>query len=135
MQSGSQHFMRSLYTKVTKTNDIDITLIWMQLHVILSNFVRIFPVRNRKYLIYTIYYFVTLACSRVWLFLNRVLHRCSNSRQSIRPSTIYIKVSFSAAMITVIKHCIVTVLCIFFEYTVGPADLDLLLRSSDFDIN
>ena len=44
----------------------------------------------------------------------------------IRPSTIYIKVNFSAAMITVIKHCIVTVLCIFFEYTVGPADLDLL---------
>ena len=29
-------------------------------------------------------------------------------------------------MITVIEHCIVTVLCIFFEYTVGPADLDLL---------
>ena len=29
-------------------------------------------------------------------------------------------------MITVIKHFIVTVLCIFFEYTVGPADLDLL---------
>ena len=44
----------------------------------------------------------------------------------IRPSTIYIKVSFSAVMITVIKHCIVTVLCIFFELTVGPADLDLL---------
>ena len=44
----------------------------------------------------------------------------------IRPSTIYIKVNFSAAMIAVVKHCIVTVLCIFFEYTVGPADLDLL---------
>ena len=29
-------------------------------------------------------------------------------------------------MITVIKHFMVTVLCIFFEYTVGPADLDLL---------
>ena len=47
-------------------------------------------------------------------------------RQSIGRSTIKIKVSFSAAMITVIKHCIVTVLCIIFEYTVGPADLDLL---------
>ena len=46
----------------------------------------------------------------------------SNSRQS----TIDIKENFSAAMITVIKHCIVTVLCILFEYTVGPADLDLL---------
>ena len=44
----------------------------------------------------------------------------------IRPSTIYINVNFSAAMVTVIKHCIVTVLCIFFEYTVGSADLDLL---------
>ena len=41
-------------------------------------------------------------------------------------STIFIKVNFSAAMIAVIKHCIVIVLCIFFEYTVGPADLDLL---------
>ena len=70
--------------------------------------------------------FVTLACGRVWLFLQRVLHRSSNSRQSIRQSTIYIKASFSAALITVIKHCIETVLCIFFEYTVGPADLDLL---------
>ena len=59
-------------------------------------------------------------------FFKRVLHRSLNSRQSIRPSTIYIKVSFSAVMINVIKHCIVTVLCIFFEYTVGPADLDLL---------
>ena len=76
--------------------------------------------------------FVTLACSRVWLFFkkNRVLHRSSNLRQSIRRSTIYIKVSFSAAMITVIKHCIVTVLCIFFQYTVGPADLDLLFYAS-----
>ena len=53
----------------------------------------------------------------------------------IRPSTIYIKVNFSSAMMIVIKHCIVTVLCIFFEYTVGPADLDLLLCSSDSDIN
>ena len=44
----------------------------------------------------------------------------------IRLSTIYIKVNFSAAMIAVIKHCIVTVLCIFFEHTVGPGDLDLL---------
>ena len=70
--------------------------------------------------------FATLACSRVWLFLNRVLHWSSNLRQSIGRSTIKIKVSFSAAMITVIKHCIVAVLCIFFEYTVGPADLDLL---------
>ena len=70
--------------------------------------------------------FVTLACSRVWLFLNGVLHRSSNSRQSIRPSTIYIKVSFYETMITVIKHCIVTVLCIFFEFTVGPADHELL---------
>ena len=54
MQSGFQHFMRSLSTKVTKTYDIDITLIWMQLRVIQSNFVRIFTVGNRKYLIYTI---------------------------------------------------------------------------------
>ena len=43
----------------------------------------------------------------------------------IRPSTTYIKVNFSAAMITIIKHCIVTVLCIFFEYAVRPVDLDL----------
>ena len=56
-------------------------------------------------------------------------------RQSIRSSTVYIKVSFSAAIINVIKHYIVTVLCIFFKYTVGPADLELLLCSSDFDIN
>ena len=56
-------------------------------------------------------------------------HRSSNSRQSIRPSTVYIKSDFfSAAMITVIKHCIVTVLCIFFEYTVWPSDLDLLFK-------
>ena len=33
--------MRSLSTKVTKTYDIDITLIWIQLHVILFNFVKI----------------------------------------------------------------------------------------------
>ena len=71
--------------------------------------------------------FVTIVCSRVCLFfLNRLLHRNLNLRQSIRLSTIYIKVSFSAAMITVIKHCIVPVLYIFFEYTVRPADLDLL---------
>ena len=69
--------------------------------------------------------FVTLACSRVDLFLNRVLHGSSNARQSIRLSTIHNKVSFSAAMITVIKHSIVTVLCIFFEYTVGPAVIHL----------
>ena len=52
----------------------------------------------------------------------------SNSRQSksIRPSTIYIKVSFSAAMVIVIKQSIVTVLCIFSERTLGPADLELL---------
>ena len=59
MQSGFQHFMRSLSTKVTKTYDIDITLIWMQLHVILSNFVRKFAVRNCKYLIYTILLFLS----------------------------------------------------------------------------
>ena len=53
MQSGFQHFMRSLSTKVTKTYNIDITLIWMQLHVILSNFVRSFTVRNCIHLIYT----------------------------------------------------------------------------------
>ena len=46
IQSGFQHFMRSLSTKVTKTYDIDITLIWMQMHVILFNVVRIFTVRN-----------------------------------------------------------------------------------------
>ena len=45
--------------------------------------------------------------------------------ESIRPSTIYMKVSFSK-LITVIKHCIVTVFCVFFEHTVGPADFDLL---------
>ena len=127
MQSGFQHFMRSLSTKITKTYDIDIILIWMQLHVILSNFVRIFTVRHCKYLMYTILLFLShFLAARVWLFLNRVLHRSSYSRQSIRPSTVYIKVNFAAAMITVIKHCIVTVLCIFFEYTVGPADLELL---------
>ena len=54
MQPGFQHFMRSLSTKVTKTYDIDITLIWMQLHVIVSNFVRKFTVRKCIYLIYTI---------------------------------------------------------------------------------
>ena len=119
--------MRSLSTKVTKTYDIDITLIWMQLHVILSNFVRILTVRNCKYLIYTILSFLShLFVAMMWLFLNRVFHRSSNLRQSIRPSTIYIKVNFSATIITVIKHCIVTVLFIFFEYTVGPADHDLL---------
>ena len=53
--------------------------------------------------------------------------------ESICPSTIYIKMSFSK-LITVIKHCIIIVFCIFFEHTVGPADLDLLLRSNDFDI-
>ena len=45
---------------------------------------------------------------------------------AISPSTIYIKVNFFAAMITFIKHCIVTVHCIFFDNTVEPADLDLL---------
>ena len=59
MQSGFQHFMRSLSTKVTKTYDIDITLIWMQLHVILSNFVREFTVRNCKYLIYPMLLFLS----------------------------------------------------------------------------
>ena len=54
MQSGFQHLMGSLSTKVTKTYDIDITLIWMQLHVILSNFARRITVRNCKYLIYAI---------------------------------------------------------------------------------
>ena len=116
--------MRSLSTKVTKTFDIDITLIWMQLHVILSNFARGFTVRNFKYLIYTILLCLShLLVAGCVFFLNRVLQWGSNSRQSIRRSTIY---CFSAAMITVIKHCIVTVLCILFEYTVGPADLDLL---------
>ena len=126
MQSGFQHFMRSLSTKVTKTYDIDITLIWMQLHVILSNSVRKFTVRNCKYLIYPMLLFLSHLLVSGCGFFNRVLHRSSNSRQSIRPSTIYIKVSFSLVMINVIKHCIVTVLCIFFEYTVGPVDLDLL---------
>ena len=124
--------MRSLSAKVAITYDIDITLIWMQLHVIQSNFVRIFTVRN------CLCYFVILShllVARVWLFLNRVLHRSSKFASVIHPSTIYIKVNFSAAMITVIKHFIVTVLCIFFEYIVGSADLDLLLRSSDFYIN
>ena len=37
-----------------KAYDIDITLILMQLHVILSNFIKSFTVRNCKYLIYTI---------------------------------------------------------------------------------
>ena len=50
----------------------------------------------------------------------------SNAGQSISPSTFHNKGSFSAAMITVIKHSIVTVICIFFKYTVGPADRDLL---------
>ena len=45
----------------------------------------------------------------------------------IRPSTIYInlKLSFSK-LITVIKQCIVTVFCVFFEHIVGPAYLELL---------
>ena len=69
MQYGFQHFMRSLSTKVTKTYDIDITLIWMQLRVILSNFVRKLTVKNCKYSnVYYIIIFVTLACSRVWFF-------------------------------------------------------------------
>ena len=128
MQSGFQHFMRSLSTKVTKTYDIDITFIWMQLHVILSNFARSLTVRNCKYLIYTILLCLShLLVAGCGFFLNKVLHWSSNSHQSIRWSTIYIKVSFSAAMVTVINHCIVTVTCIFFEFTVGPADLDLLL--------
>ena len=119
--------MRSLSTKVTKTYNIGKTLIWMQLNVILSNFARSFTVRNSKYLIYTILLCLPhLLVAGCGFFLNRVLHWSSNLRQSIGRSTIKIKVSFSAAMITVIKHCIVTVLCIFFEYTVGPADLDLL---------
>ena len=54
MKVGFQHFIRSLSTKVTKTYDIDITLFCMQLHVIVSDFVTIFNVRNCKYLIYTI---------------------------------------------------------------------------------
>ena len=54
MQSGFQHFMRSLSAKVTKTYDIDITLIWMQLHIILSNFASSLTVRNCKCLINTI---------------------------------------------------------------------------------
>ena len=53
LQSGFHHFMRSLSTKVMETYNIGITLIWMQLHVILSNAVRNFTVRNCKYLIYT----------------------------------------------------------------------------------
>ena len=64
--------MGSLSTKVTKTYDIDITLIWMQLHIILFNFVRIFTVRNC--LIFNIYYFiifVTLACSKVVAFFKQ----------------------------------------------------------------
>ena len=54
MQSGFHHFMRSLSTKATKTYHFDITSFWMQLHVILSHFFRIFTVRKCKYLIYTI---------------------------------------------------------------------------------
>ena len=119
--------MWSLSIKVTKTYDIDITLIWMQLHKILSNFARRVTVRNCKYLIYTILLCLSnLLVAGSVFFLIMVLYRSSHSRQSIRWSTIYIKVSFSAAMITVVKHCIVTVLCIVFEYTVGSADLDLL---------
>ena len=119
--------MRSLSTKVTKTYDIDITLIWMQLHVILFNFVRIFTGRNFLYLICPIVLFYShLLVARVWLFFKQGVTYEFEFASVIRPSTIYIKVIFSAAMITVIKHCIVTVLCIFFEYTVGPADLDLL---------
>ena len=72
MQSGFQHFMRSLSTKITKTYDIDIILIWMQLHVILSNFVRIFTVRNCKYLMYTILLFLShFLAARVWLFFKQ----------------------------------------------------------------
>ena len=105
MQSSFQHFMRSLRTEVMKTFDIDITLIWMQLHLILTNFIRSFTVRNCKYLIYTIFYYFCHTCLQQDVaFLNRVLHRSSNSRQSSRQSTIYIEVSFSAAMLTVNQH-------------------------------
>ena len=45
MQCCFQHFMRSLSTKVIKTNDIDIVLILMQLHVILSSSVGTFTGR------------------------------------------------------------------------------------------
>ena len=56
-----------------------------------------------------------------------MLHLSSNLRPSIRLSTINMKVSFSAAVIDVsVKHYIVSVLCIFFERAVSPADLDLL---------
>ena len=121
--------MRSLSTKVTKTYDIDITLIWMQLHVILFNFVRSFIVRNCLFLIYIILLFLShLLVARQWLFLKKGVTKEFKFASVTRPSTIYIKVNFSEAMITIIKHCIVTVLCIFFEFTVGPADLDLLLR-------
>ena len=45
--------------------------------------------------------------------------------ESIRPSKIYIEVSFSK-LICAFKDCIVTVFGIFFGHTVGPADFDLL---------
>ena len=54
--------------------------------------------------------------------------------ESIRPSKIYIEVSFSK-LICAFKDCIVTVFGIFFGHTVGPADFDLLLCSNDFNIN
>ena len=75
MQFGFQHFMRSLSTKVTKTYDVDITLIWMQLHVILSIFVRIFTVRNCKYLFYTILLFCHTCLQQGVVCLKQVLHR------------------------------------------------------------
>ena len=52
--------------------------------------------------------------------------------ESIRPSTIYIKVSFSK-LITVIKHCIVTVY--YLSILWGLLTLTYFLCSNDFDKN
>ena len=60
--------MRSLSTKLTKTYDIDIPLIWMPLQGILSSFAGIFTVKMYKYLIYTI----SLILSRLYQDLSFV---------------------------------------------------------------
>ena len=125
MQCCFQHFLRSLSTKVTKTYDIDITLILMQLHLILSSVVGI--LMEDCINIKSILFFSHLRVAGRDFFLKRVLHLSSNLRQSIRPSTINMKVSFSAAVIAVsVKHLIASVFCILFEYAVSPVDLDLL---------
>ena len=68
--------MRPLSTKVTKTYDIDITLIWMQLHAILSNFVGFLLEKMYTYLILTILLFLSHLLVAGCVYLRK---GCSNS--------------------------------------------------------